>query len=104
MASTIYAVYRRQRRVPRFVRRCAEGMGTFLLATMVATQIAAQGFGAGASTRGGRFTSIPKPQDEGGDMILGIPANTIFFVAAGIIAVLWFTVGGGRKAKVTRKI
>jgi len=35
-------------------------------------------------------------------MILGVPVNTIFFVAAGVIAVLWFTLGGGRKPKVTR--
>jgi hypothetical protein len=36
------------------------------------------------------------------DMILGVPVNTIFFVAAGMIAVFWFTLGGGRKPKVTR--
>jgi hypothetical protein len=35
------------------------------------------------------------------DMIFGISANTIFFVAVGVIALLWFTIGGGRKPKVT---
>ena len=35
-------------------------------------------------------------------MILGVPANTIFFVTAGVLALLWFTLGGGRKPKVTR--
>ena len=35
-----------------------------------------------------------------GDTILGIPLNTIFFVAAAVIALFWFTIGGGRKPKV----
>ena len=59
----------------------------------------------------GRFQAAPKSPEaeavdaeaaaQAGDMILGIPANTIFYVAVGVIALFWFTMGGGRKAKVT---
>lgn len=53
------------------------------------------------------FTAAPAPksvEDEAAatDVILGIPVNTIFFVAVAVIAVLWFTLGGGRKAKLGR--
>lgn len=107
MASTIYAAYRRQHRISAAVRRFMAGIGTFALAALVATQVEAQllGGGAGSAAKAGKhFVSAPVPKaEEGGDMIFGIPANTIFFVAAGIAAVLWFTVGGGRKVKVGPK-
>ncbi len=83
--------------------QCAAGISTCALGLTVAAMAAAQS--------GKTFKVAPKaPEAEAEaaaasdsiDMILGIPVNTIFFVAAGVIAVLWFTLGGGRKAKVTR--
>lgn len=59
----------------------------------------------------GRFKAAPKAVDPEADaqaasdateFILGIHVNTIFFVAAAAIGLLWFTVGGGRKPKVTQ--
>jgi hypothetical protein len=49
------------------------------------------------------FTSAPVPKDDGGqdsirDMI-GISTNAAFFTAVAMIALFWFTVGGGRRAK-----
>lgn len=38
-------------------------------------------------------------KDAQADYILGIHVNTLFFIGAGVAAVLWFTIGGGRKAK-----
>jgi hypothetical protein len=105
MASTIYAAYRRQRRLPAALRRFMAGIGTFALAALVATQVEAQLMGGGAKA-GKQFMSAPKAQVEeaSGDMIFGIPANTIFFVAVAVAAVLWFTLGGGRRAKVRDKV
>ena len=40
--------------------------------------------------------------DSASMLILGCDASTLFFVAVGAIALFWFTVGGGRKPKVTR--
>jgi hypothetical protein len=34
--------------------------------------------------------------------IFGVDVNVIFFVAVAVVAVLWFTIGGGRKAKMKR--
>jgi hypothetical protein len=59
----------------------------------------------------GRFKAAPKAPDAEAeaeasvlatDFILGIHVNTIFFIVAAAICVLWFTVGGGRKPKVTQ--
>ena len=59
---------------------------------------------------GDRFKAAPQRADAGAeagaadsglDMILGVHVNTIFFVAAAVIALFWFTLGGGRKPKVT---
>ena len=53
---------------------------------------------------GGRFKAVPKADDDAGlDMIFGIPANTLFFAAVGVFALYWFTLGGGRKAKINKK-
>ena len=84
--------------------RCAAGISTGALGITVAAMAAAQS--------GGNFKVAPKSAEAEAaeaeaasvmpDAILGIPVNTLFFVAAGVIAVLWFTLGGGRKAKVNR--
>lgn len=54
-----------------------------------------------------RFKSVPNAEAEGGgagDTLLGvIPVNTLFFITAAVIAVLWFTLGGGRRARVGRR-
>ena len=79
--------------------QCAAGISTIALGLTVAAMAAAQS--------GKTFKVAPKSAEaeaaaEASDMILGVPVNTIFFVAVGVIAVLWFTLGGGRKPKVTR--
>ncbi len=94
----------RLQRISGRVGRCAADVSTCALGITVASMITAQN--AFGQTSGGRFQAAPKAPDAdeaagATDMILGIPVNTIFFVAAGVIAVFWFTLGGGRKAKVT---
>jgi hypothetical protein len=84
--------------------QCAAGISTTALGITVATMAAAQSRA--------KFQAAPKsPEVEAAeaeaaaaapDFILGIQVNTIFFIAAGVIAVFWFTLGGGRKPKVTR--
>ena len=67
--------------------------------------VAALAQNATRSSGNRHFTSAPVPKaDEAAeaDMILGIPANTIFFVAVVAIGIFWFTLGGGRKAKLER--
>ena len=80
--------------------QCAAGISTCALGLTVTAMAAAQS--------GKTFKVAPKSAEaeaaaEASDMILGVPVNTIFFVAVGVIAVLWFTLGGGRKPKVTRR-
>ncbi len=92
--------------------RCAAGISTGALGITVAAMAVAQQQNIFEKPTKGRFQAAPKSTEaeaadaaaEAGmpDMILGIPVNTLFFVAAGVIAVLWFTLGGGRKAKVSR--
>ena len=93
------------RRMRARLGRCAAGMSTATLGVSVATMAAAQS--------GGGFKTAPKSPEaeaaaeaaaasEGIDMILGIPVNTLFFVAAGLIGLFWFTLGGGRKPKISR--
>lgn len=82
----------------------AAGISAFALGLAVAAMAAAQS--------GGNFQTAPKSAATEAaeataaaaapDMILGIEVNTIFFIAAGVIAVFWFTLGGGRKPKVSR--
>lgn len=84
--------------------QCAAGISTCALGITVAAMAAAQ--------TGGNFQVAPKSAEAEAaeaeaasampDAILGIPVNTLFFVAAAVIAVFWFTLGGGRKAKVSR--
>lgn len=81
--------------------RCAAAISIVALGIAVSTMAVAQ--------QGGRFKAAPEaaaPQeavDAGtADLIFGIPANTLFFIAVGAIAVFWFTLGGGRKAKISR--
>ena len=94
----------RMRRMRRRLGRCAAGISTCALGITVAAMAAAQS--------GGNFKAAPKSAEAEAaeaaaasvmpDAILGIPVNTLFFVAAGVLAVFWFTLGGGRKPKVTR--
>ncbi len=79
--------------------QCAAGISTIALGLTVAAMAAAQS--------GKNFKMAPKSVEteaasEASDMILGVSVNTMFFVAAGVIALFWFTLGGGRKPKVTR--
>ena len=46
--------------------------------------------------------SILSSKDGSFDTILGVHVNVIFLVAVVVVALLWFTIGGGRKAKVKR--
>ena len=90
----------RLQRISGRVGRCAADVSTCALGITVASMVTAQN--AFGQTSGGRFQAAPKaPDADATDMILGIPVNTIFFVAAGVIALFWFTLGGGRKPKVT---
>lgn len=57
-----------------------------------------------ASGTGNRHFSaapVPKSDEEANslDYIMGVHVNTLFFVAVGVFALFWFTLGGGRKAK-----
>jgi len=89
--------------------RCVAGVSTFTLGITVAAMAMAQQQNIYMESEKARFQAAPKaPGAESGDaaagsveMILGVPVNTIFFIAVAVIAVLWFTLGGGRKAKVT---
>ncbi len=96
----------RLQRISGQVGRCAANVSTYALAITVASMVTAQN--VYGQTSGGRFKAAPKAPEADAeaaaaatDMIFGISANTIFFVAVGVIALLWFTIGGGRKPKVT---
>ena len=91
------------RRLRRRLSELAARISACALGIAVASMVTAQN--VYGQTGGGRFQAAPKaPEAEAAasDMILGFPVNTLFFVAAGVIAVFWFTLGGGRKPKVTR--
>lgn len=83
------------------VRQCA-GLATFVFCLAVTAMAMAQ------QSSSGRFKAAPLPEgaegDGGLDYILGIHVNTIFLVTVAAIGVFWFTLGGGRKAKVGRDI
>ena len=92
-------------------RQCA-GLCTFVFCFAV-TALAMAGqnpFDPKANASSGRFKEAPKPPSEeeaevaaeGLSHIMGIHVNTIFFVTAAVIGIYWFTMGGGRKAKVSR--
>ena len=84
--------------------RCAAGISTFTLGISVAVMAAAQQGSSGVPKKD-QFELAPRapePEAEMIEQIFGIPVNTLFFIAAGVIAVFWFTLGGGRKPKVTR--
>lgn len=78
--------------------RCAAAVSNFALGVTVAA----------VAHAAGNFKAAPKPPEAAAaaesepTMILGYDANTLFFVAAGAIAVFWFTVGGGRKPKLNK--
>jgi hypothetical protein len=84
-------------RVGRQAVRVTAGVSTCLLGISVATLAVA-----------GRTVKAPPPTAEseaaanaGPTMILGYDANTLFFVAVGAVAIFWFTLGGGRKPKIS---
>jgi hypothetical protein len=89
--------------------RCAAGISAFSLGITVAAMAMAQQQNIYMQSEKTRFHAAPKTPDpeaaeaaaQAPDMILGIEANTIFFVAAGVVAVFWFGFSGGRKAKIT---
>lgn len=89
--------------------RCAAGISAFSLGITVAAIAMAQQQNIYMKPEKTQFQAAPKAPDpeaveaaaQAPDMILGIPANTIFFVAAGVVAVFWFGFSGGRKAKIT---
>ena len=99
----------RFQRVSGQLGRCVAGVSTCTLGITVAAMAMAQQNTFEKPAKG-RFQAAPKSPDaevdaeaaaQATDMIFGIPANTIFYVAVGVIALFWFTMGGGRKAKVT---
>ena len=88
------------------IRRIASWVSGAFISLWVS---AAWAQGAGGAS-GGRFK--PAPSSAAGDaaggggdgMILGlVSANTLFFITAGLIALFWFTVGGGRRPQVGRR-
>jgi len=55
------------------------------------------------------FTAVPGQKgadEESGQMvpdaIMGVHINTIFLVVVGVAALYWFTIGGGRRAKIKK--
>ena len=90
------------------VRQCA-GLATFAFCLVVTAMAMAQQnpFDPKVKAGAGGFKQAPKPEDaeaaaEGLDYIMGFHVNTIFFVTAALIGIYWFTLGGGRKPKVSR--
>jgi hypothetical protein len=85
------------------LRRIAAGAATLALAIPVSVIAYAQG----SDTKGSgnrHFTAAPGGKEEESlDYIFGIHINTVFFVAVGVFALIWFTVGGGRKVKIGRE-
>jgi hypothetical protein len=88
--------------VGQYAARCAAGISAFALGIS----------GAAMAVAAGNFKAAPKsPETEADaaaaaeaapDLIFGYEANTLFFIAVAVIAVFWFTLGGGRKPKVSR--
>lgn len=95
-------------RVARYAARYAAAASTAWLVLAVAAQAKMENIFM--KPEASQFKAAPKPpgaeEEEAAaasiDYILGVHVNTIFFVAAAVIGVLWFWRGGGRKAKVTR--
>jgi len=93
----------RMRRMGGRLGRCAAGISTCALGITVAAMAVAQQQNSYETPKKEQFQAPPDADpDAAADMILGVPVNTIFFVAAGLIALFWFTLGGGRKPKVGR--
>ena len=102
----------RTQRLRRRLGRCAAAVSTCTLGITVAVMAAAQQQNIYEQSEGSQFKAAPLSAEAAAakaeaasampDVILGIPVNTMFFVAAGVIAVFWFTLGGGRKPKITR--
>jgi hypothetical protein len=90
----------------------AAGISTCALGISVAAMAAAQQQNIYEKPTKAQFQVAPKSAEAEAaeaaaaagmpDVILGIPVNTMFFVAAAVITVFWFTLGGGRKPKVSR--
>ncbi len=89
--------------------QCAAGTSTCALGITVAVMAAAQQQNIYEESTKPLWQQAPEAEAADAaaaaaapDMILGIPVDTMFFVAAGVMAVFWFTLGGGRKPKVSR--
>jgi hypothetical protein len=89
--------------VGRYAVRCAAGISTFTLGATVAAMAVAGGKFKAAPVSAEAEAAAAAAADSEPTMILGYDVNTLFFVAAGAIAVFWFTLGGGRKPKVSRE-
>ena len=81
------------------------GISTCALGIAVASTVVVQNV---YGQTGGKFQAAPNAPEAGGDAssgfdeVLGVSVNTLFFIAAGVVAVFWFAFGGGRKVKVGR--
>ena len=87
----------------RLAIRCAAGVSTFTLGITVAAMAVAASKFKEAPKSAEVEAQAAAAADSAPTMILGIEANTIFFIAAGVAALFWFTLGGGRKPKVSRE-
>ncbi len=102
----------RMQRIRGRLGRCVAGISTCALGITVAAMAAARQQNIFEESTKPQFSEAPKSAEAeaadaaaaaaASDMILGVHVNTIFFVAAGMMALFWFTLGGGRKSKVTR--
>ena len=82
--------------------QCGVGISTFALGiTVTAMAVAAGNFKAAPKSAEAETAAVAAAESEP-TLILGYDANTLFFIAVGAVALFWFTLGGGRKPKVTR--
>lgn len=87
--------------VRRLAVRCAAGASTFVLGITVMVMSEAQ---AGKTFKAAPRSAEAEAEAAGApDMIMGFEFNTLFFIAAGVLALFWFTLGGGRKPKISRE-
>jgi hypothetical protein len=88
--------------VGQYAAQCAVGISTFALGiTVTAMAVAAGNFKAAPKSAEAEAAAVAAADSEP-TLILGYDANTLFFIAVGAVALFWFTLGGGRKPKVTR--
>ena len=92
--------------VGQYAVQCGVGISTFALGiTVTAMAVAAGNFKAAPKSAEAETAAVAAADaaaDSEPTLILGYDANTLFFIAVGAVALFWFTLGGGRKPKVTR--